>query len=65
MVYLDQYYKYCADTRKELIQAVCPYTKSPRVSIMYRDKKDGTTVRCGYVVSYHWLTAYQPYQIPV
>jgi hypothetical protein len=60
-MYLDQYgYKYFASTRKELIKEVCPHTKSPSVSIMYRDKKDGTTVRTGYIVSHHWLTEYIP-----
>jgi len=64
-MYLDQYgYKYFARNRKELIAEVCPYTKSPKVSILYRDKKDGTTVRCGYIVSDHWLTEYLPSEIP-
>lgn len=30
---------------------------------MYRDKKDGSVVHCGYVVGRHWLTAYQPVEI--
>lgn len=65
-MYLDQYgYKYFAATRTELIKAVCPYTKSPKVSIMYRDKKDGQTVRCGYIVSSHWLTEYIPSERPI
>lgn len=65
-MYMDQYgYKYFAQTRKELIQAVCPYTKSPKVSIIYKDKKDGSTVRCGYVISHHWLSAYTPVETPI
>ena len=65
LMYLDQYgYKFFASTRKELVKAVAPYSK-PRVSIMYRDKKDGTIVRSGYIVGDHWLTAYQPYEVPV
>ena len=60
-MYLNQYgSKYFARTRKELIAKVCPYTKSPKVSIMYCDKKDGTTVRVGYIISDHWLTEYLP-----
>lgn len=64
LMYLDQYgYKYYAHSLQELKKEVCPYTKSPKVSIMYQDKKDGSTVRCGYIVSDHWLTAYIPYEI--
>ena len=61
-MYIDQYgFKYYARTRKELVKAVCPYT-TPKVSIMYQDKEDGTTVRTGYIVSDHWLTAYTPFE---
>jgi hypothetical protein len=64
-LWLDQYgYKYYASTRAELIKKVCPYTKYPKVSKMYQDKKDGTTVHVGYIVSYHWLTAYKRVEIP-
>ncbi len=65
LMYLDQYgYRYFARSRKELVKSVCPYSK-PRVAIMYADKKDGRTVRTGYVVSHHWLTAYKPYETAV
>ena len=65
LMYLDQYgYKYFARSRKELVKVVCPYS-TPRVAIMYRDKKDGRTVRAGYIVSHHWLTAYEPHEILV
>lgn len=64
LFYLDQYgYKYWASNLKELKKAVCPYTKSPKVSKMYRDKKDGRIVHVGYIVSDHWLTAYRPVEI--
>jgi len=64
LMYMDQYgYKYHASTIKELKKAVCPYTKSPKVSKMYRDKKDGRIVHVGYIVSDHWLTAYKPVEI--
>lgn len=57
----DQYgYTYHARTLKELKKEVCPYTKYPKTDIMYRDKKDGSTVRVGYVISHHWLTQYLP-----
>ena len=63
LMYLDQYgQKYYASTRKELVEKVAPYSK-PKVSIMYCDKKDGKTVRCGYVIGHHWLTAYKPLEI--
>lgn len=66
LMYCDQYgYKYYAKTLKELKQAVCPYTSHPRVAIMYKDKKDGSVVRCGYVVSHHWLTAFKPYEVKI
>lgn len=65
LLWLDQYgYKYFARTRAELVKAVCPYTKSPKVSIMYQNKKDGSIVRVGYIVSDHWLTAYLPVERP-
>lgn len=53
-LYRDQYGNtFCANTRKEL------RTKIPgRCSIMYIDKKDGRTVRVGYVIGQHWLTEY-------
>lgn len=35
-----------------------------RVGKMYRDKKDGRVVHVGYVIGEHWLTAYQPVEIP-
>ncbi len=35
-----------------------------RVSIMYRDKKDGTTVRTGYVIGRHWLGEYTRVERP-
>jgi len=63
-MFIDQYgYKYFAYTRKELIKEVCPYTKSPKVAKMYKDKKDGSIVHCGYIISDHWLTAYIPLEV--
>ena len=65
-MYLDQYgCKYLARSLKELKKEVCPHIDYPKTSIMYKDKKVGTTVRCGYIVSDHWLTAYIPYEITV
>jgi hypothetical protein len=64
-LFLDQYgYKYYATNRKELIKAVSPYG-SPKVSIMYQDKKDGSTVRVGYIVGDHWLTEYKRIERPL
>lgn len=34
------------------------------VSKMFQDTKDGRTVHVGYVVGRHWLTAYQPVELP-
>lgn len=56
-LWVDQYgNKEYARTRKEL-HAKCGGGK---VSIMYRDKTDGRTVRCGYVVGPRWFTQYAP-----
>ena len=35
-----------------------------RLSKMFRDKADGDTVHCGYVVGQHWCTAYRPIELP-
>jgi hypothetical protein len=58
-MYIDQYkYTYFASSRKELIKAVSPYG-NPKVSIMYQDKKDGSSVRVGYIIGDHWCTEYK------
>ena len=62
-LYIDQYgSREFARTVKELRAKIggggC------RVSKMYRDKKDGRTVHCGYVIGQHWFTAYTPKEIP-
>lgn len=54
--YGDRFY---AKTLQELRQQV-----SGRTTPMYRDKKDGTTVRVGYVIGNLWLTAFTPVEIP-
>lgn len=59
-LFLDQYgHRYWARTVKDLKQNVGP----GKVSLMYRDKKDGRTVRVGYVIGQYWLTAYQPVEL--
>jgi hypothetical protein len=61
LLYLDQYGNaFWARTLKELKEQI-----PGRVSIMYCDKKDGSTVRQGYVIGQHWLQAYQPVELPV
>lgn len=61
MLYLDQYGDpFWARTLAELREAV----GGGRVEKMYVDKKDGSTVHCGYVVGDHWCTAYQPVELP-
>lgn len=55
-LYIDQYGNhFYAKTLKELREQI-----TGRVSIMYRDKKDGPTVRVGYVIGQHWLQCYVP-----
>jgi hypothetical protein len=36
----------------------------PKVSIMFHDKADGSTVRVGYVIAGLWLALYTPYEVP-
>jgi hypothetical protein len=58
-MYIDQYKNtYYASSREELIKAVSPYG-NPKVSIMYQDKKDGSSVRVGYIIGGHWLTEFK------
>lgn len=45
-----------AATRKELREKC----GGGRVSPMYQDRKDGTSVRCGYVVGQRWFTQFAP-----
>ena len=35
-----------------------------RVSKMCVDKKDGRTVRCGYVVGRRWFSRFAPVEVP-
>lgn len=59
MLYIDQYgNKFFASTVKELRSQIG--NGGSRVGKMYRDKKDGTTIHCGYVIGPHWLTMYAP-----
>ena len=36
-----------------------------RVSIMYADKIAGPTVKVGYVIGKHWLSAFVPFEQPM
>ena len=59
-LYLDQYgNRFFARSLKELRAQI-----RGRVSIMYCDRKDGRTVRTGYVIGRHWLTAFVPFEQP-
>jgi hypothetical protein len=60
-LYIDQYgQRWYARTVRELRQKV----GGGRVSRMYIDKKDGSTVHIGYVVGPHWCSAYAPVERP-
>ena len=56
---IDQYGTHYDDLgkypRKELL-ARLGYKQAKK---MYVDKKDGTTVHCGYVVGHWWITLYE------
>ena len=61
-LYLDQWgHKYWAKTVKELRAQI--EGGGCRVSKMYRDEKDGSSVHIGYVVGIHWLVAFRPVEI--
>jgi hypothetical protein len=62
-LYIDQWGgRYYASTVKELRQQIG--MGGCRVSKLYRDKRDGRTVHCGYIIGHCWLTAYQPVELP-
>ena len=50
-----------ARTVKELREKV----GGGHVSTMYRDKKDGSVVRCGYVIGRRWFSRFAPVKIRV
>jgi hypothetical protein len=59
-LYIDQFNnRFFARTRKDLSEQI-----PGKVSIMYIDKKNGTTVRIGYVIGQHWLECYVPFEQP-
>lgn len=35
-----------------------------RVGLLYQDKPDGSTVRCGYVIGQHWLREFVAVERP-
>ena len=57
-LFLDQFGE--ARTVKELREKV----GGGRVSTMYRDKKDGSVVRCGYVIGQRWFSRFAPVEVP-
>lgn len=62
ILWIDQYgTKFTSTTLKELRRKIGG--GGSRVTKMYCDKKDGSTVQTGYVIGSHWLTAYQPVEI--
>lgn len=62
-LFIDQYGNhFTAKTVKELKSK---HGIPGKVSKMYIDKADGTTVQTGYVIGSHWLTEYAPVEKPV
>ena len=60
-LFLDQFGEpIWARTVKELREQV----GGGRVSTMYRDKKDGSVVRCGYVIGRRWFSRFAPVEVP-
>ena len=63
MLYVDQWgNRFVARTVRELRGQIG--MGGGRVSTMYADKADGTSVRTGYVIGGHWLRRYAPLEIP-
>lgn len=59
-LYLDQYgNRWLARTVRDLRDQI----GGGRVSRMFRDKADGSSVHVGYVVGAHWCDAFQPVEI--
>lgn len=57
-LWIDQFgNKYFACTVAELREQIA--CGGSRVSPMYVDKTDGTTVQTGYVIGQHWLARYE------
>jgi hypothetical protein len=55
-LFLDQYgQRWYANTVRDLRRQI-----PGKVSIMYLDKRDGSVIRCGYVVGKLWLAEYAP-----
>lgn len=61
LLYLDQYGQtFTACTVKELRKKV----GGGRVSKIYRDTPDGAIAHVGYAIGSHWLTMYEPLELP-
>jgi hypothetical protein len=60
VLYMSQYGDhFVARTVKELKEKAGP----GRVSKMYQDTIEGTTVHVGYVIGRRWFTAFVPYEV--
>ena len=58
-LYIDQYGQtFYANTLKDLRKQIG--NGGSKISEMFQDRKDGSTVCVGYVIGQHWLTAYVP-----
>ena len=58
-LFLDQYgNRFYSRTLRELRSQI-----PGRLSKIYRDSKSGT-LHVGYVIGQHWLTAFQPIELP-
>lgn len=63
-LYLDQFGNhFYARTVKELRAQI--EGGGSRVSKMYVDGKDGLPLHVGYVIGRHWLSMFEPVEIPV
>ena len=59
-LFIDQYGDHVwARTVRELREKV----GSGRVFKVYCDKKDGSTVHCGYAIGRRWFSAYHPVEL--
>lgn len=59
-LYVDQYgNKYFANSAKDLKKQI----GKGAISAMYADKKDGSTVKVGYIIGEFWCRAFAPIEI--
>lgn len=60
VLYIDQYGERLYARSARELQRLC----GGRLFKIYRDKKDGSCVHCGYGVGRRWFNIFLPYEAP-